>query len=62
MIKYYPRSKHAARAVLESGRIYEQIAMFDRALEQGFINAVNRALPEVFPTVAALLARIALPA
>jgi uncharacterized protein (TIGR00730 family) len=38
------------------------IAMFDRAHELGFVNAVNRAIPEVFPTVAALLARIALPA
>lgn len=35
------------------------IAMLDAAAQAGFISAVNRAIPETFPTVAALVGRIA---
>lgn len=34
------------------------IAMFDRATEEGFISAANRAIVDVFPSISALLERL----
>lgn len=34
------------------------VALFDRAVEAGFVNAANRRIVEVFPTVAAVLERL----